>query len=535
MNSLYDSHRAPVFSKRGMVAASQPLAVDAGLEILSKGGTAADAAVASAAVLNVTEPTSTGLGGDCFVLYYEAKTRKVYALNGSGRAPRALTLERLKEEGFNGTLPTFHPYTITVPGACAGWFDLLERFGRLPAKTILAPAITLAEKGFAVELITSYFWQRGVDRQLLPALNGSELTIEGRAPAPGEVFKNPGLARTLRLLAEKGKAAFYQGEIAEAIVAIVAEAGGCLALPDLAEHVSTWDEPVSALYRGIRIWECPPNGQGLVALLALNILENFDLSKFDAQKLHIQIEALRLAFADCRYYVSDPAFYPIPLAELLGRDYARERSRLIQPDKSLARLPVGIPAGKGTVYFCVVDDDGNACSFINSNYMGFGTGIVPRGWGFSLQNRGHGFSLDPEQPNCLQPGKRPYHTIVPGMATCEQDQALYAAFGVMGGFMQPQGHVQVISAMLDEGLDPQAALERPRFCIDVEKEDLVQLEQSLPVEACSAIQSFGHSTRMVNGMERVIFGRGQIIRRDPVTGIHCAGSDPRADGCAKSL
>jgi len=386
-----------------------------------------------------------------------------------------------------------------------------------------------------VEPITSYFWQRGAQGQLADALNGVELTIDGRGPEPGEIFKNTGLAKTLRLIAEKGKAAFYQGAIAEAIVAIVTEAGGCLTMQDLAAHTSTWEVPISIVYRGVRIWECPPNGQGLVVLMALNMLENFDLSKFTAKKIHYQIEALRLAFADCRYFVSDPAFCPIPLAELLSREYAKERVKFIHPDRAITYLPIGIPAGKDTVYFCVVDNDGNACSFINSNYMGFGTGIVPRGWGFSLQNRGYGFSLDPKDPNRLEPEKRPYHTIIPGMATYEQDQALYAAFGVMGGPMQPQGHVQVISAMLDEGLDPQTALERPRFCIDIEKEGTIQLEEGMPAEICTMIQNTGHATRMVTGMERVIFGRGQIIHCDQKTGINCGGSDPRADGCVRSL
>jgi gamma-glutamyltranspeptidase/glutathione hydrolase len=535
MNSPFDSHRAPVYSQKEMVAASQPLAVSAGLEILSKGGNAADAAVAVAAALNVTEPTSTGLGGDCFALYYEARTRKVHALNGSGRAPKALSLERLQKEGFGESLPPFHPYTITVPGACAGWFDLIERFGRLPMSTILTPAISFAENGFPVAPITSYFWQRGAKGQLSKAMNGKELTIDGRGPNEGEIFRNPGLVKTLSLISEKGKEAYYKGPIAEAIVSIVAEAGGCLSMQDLAAHTSTWEEPISMVYRGIRIWECPPNGQGLVALMALNILENYDLAKFSAEKLHLQIEALRLAFADCRFYVSDPAFNPIPLNELLSKDYARERSKLIDLKRAITNIPVGIPAGKDTVYFCVVDSEGNACSFINSNYMGFGTGIVPRGWGFSLQNRGHNFSLDPEHPNRLEPGKRPFHTIIPGMATYEHDQSLYAAFGVMGGFMQPQGHVQVISAMLDEGLDPQSALEKPRFCIDIEKENRILLEEGIGTKTQGVLREKGHPIQMVSGMERAVFGRGQIIHWDPKTGINCGGSDPRADGCAMSL
>lgn len=535
MTFPFDDHREPVFGKKGIVASSQPLAVDAGLEILSKGGNAADAAIAIAAALNVTEPTSTGIGGDCFALYYQSKSRKVFALNGSGRAPKSLTIDRLQKEGLGEELPPYHAYTITVPGACAGWFDLIERFGSISMKEILTPAIYLAENGFPVAPITSHFWQRGAEKRLSESLNGKELTIDGRGPEAGEIFHNPGLGKTFRLVVEQGRNAYYQGPIAEAIVSIVAEAGGCLSLQDLADHVSTWDEPISSVYRGIRVWECPPNGQGLVALMALNILEGFDLSKFTPDKLHLEIEALRLAFADCRHFVADPAFYPIPLQELLSMDYARTRAKLIDPNKALTDIPVGVPAGSGTVYFCVVDGQGNACSFINSNYMGFGTGIVPRGWGFSLQNRGHNFSLDPNHPNHLEPGKRPYHTIIPGMATYDNDASLYAAFGVMGGFMQPQGHVQVLSAMLDQGLDPQASLEQPRFCVNVEKQDKIQLEDSNGEVTLKQLSEKGHSVELVSEWDRAVFGRGQIIHRDPVSGIYNAGSDPRADGCAKSL
>ena len=313
---------------RGMVATSQPLAVAAGLEILAQGGSAADAAVATAAALNVTEPGSTGIGGDCFALYYQAATRQVSALNGSGRAPASLNLELLKSAGFTNELPPYHPYTITVPGACAGWCDLVDQFGRLHLSTTLAPAIRLAEDGFPVAPITAHFWQRGVERQLSKALNGSELTIDGRAPWPGEIFRNPGLARTLEAIAAGGKQVFYQGAIAEAVAATVQAAGGCLRLEDLAAHSSTWDQPISTTYRGLRIWECPPNGQGLATLIALNILEGFDLSghpQLSAERLHLEIEALRLAFADTAWYVADPAFNPAPLEWLLSKGYAAER------------------------------------------------------------------------------------------------------------------------------------------------------------------------------------------------------------------
>jgi len=542
----FTSRRSPIYGRRGVIAASQPLAVAAGLEILAAGGSAADAAVATAAALNVTEPTSTGIGGDCFALYYEAATGQITALNGSGRAPAGLTLERLTREGFGAEahgrapLPPHHAYTVTVPGACAGWCDLVARHGRLPLAHTLAPAIRMAEEGFPVAPITAYHWARGVERQLRNAVGGLELTIDGRAPRPGEIFRNPGLARTLRAVAEGGKDAFYCGPIAEAIAAVVQSAGGCLTVEDLAGHTSTWVEPISATYRGLRVWECPPNGQGLAALLALNILEGFDLAGLDPlspERLHLEIEAMRLAFADARWYIADPQFADVPTHQLLAKTYAADRRQLIDPARATLDQRRGAAvAGSDTVYFCVVDGEGNACSFINSNYMGFGTGIVPKGWGFTLQNRGHNFSLDPAHPNALAPGKRPYHTIIPGLMTREADGSLYGPFGVMGGFMQPQGHMQVVIALADDRLDPQAALDRPRFCIgDGTASGGVSLEEGIPAATVAALARMGHPVDVVTGHGRALFGRGQIILRDPETGVLCGGSDPRADGCAMAL
>jgi len=541
----FNSHRSPVYGLHGMVATSQPLAVAAGLEVLSRGGNAADAAVATAAALNVTEPTSTGLGGDCFALFYQASTGQVSALNGSGGAPKSLSIERLRKEGLAGNLPPFHPYNITVPGACAGWYDLLARHGRLPISQVLAPAIRLAEEGYPVAPITAYFWGRSAER-LRKVPGGIELTISGSAPSPGEIFRNPGLARTLRKIAEGGKASFYQGEIAEGIAAVVKEAGGCLSVEDLAAHTSTWEQPISTTYRSVRVWECPPNGQGLAALLALNILEGYDLASmppFSAQRLHLMIEAMRLAFADTRWYVVDPAFNPAPLGWLLSKDYASERRQLIDPQRASIDQKHGTPiSSSDTVYLSVVDVEGNACSFINSNYMGFGTGIVPHGWGFTLQNRGAGFSHDPNHPNALEPGKRPYHTIIPGMITVDGDESsavsniLYASFGVMGGFMQPQGHMQVVVSLVDDDADPQSALDRSRFCLDDGiAAGRVALEEGIPSEVGTILEKMGHGLYWVSGVGRSLFGRGQIIHRDLLTGVLCGGSDPRADGCAMSL
>ena len=540
---IYKSRRSPVYGKRGIVAASQPLAAAAGLEVLTQGGSAADAAVATAAALNVTEPTSTGIGGDCFAIYYNATDQQVSALNGSGRAPAGLTLERLKKEGLNQELPPFHPYTITVPGACAGWVDLVEEYGRLELSKILAPAIRLAEEGFPVAPLTAFFWSRGAKRQLKDAPGGSELTKDGRGPHAGEIFHNPGLGHTFRAVAEGGKAAFYQGQIAEAIAEVIQGAGGCMTTEDLAGHHSTWDEPISTDYRGLRIWECPPNGQGLAALLGLNILEGYDLSDLaplSTSRLHLQIEAMRLAFADTSWYVADPAFNPAPLEELLSKEYAADRRQLIDTSKATIDQKHGAPtSGSDTVYLTVVDGEGIACSFINSNYMGFGTGIVPTGWGFSLQNRGHNFRLDPDHPNALAPGKRPYHTIIPAMATRsnpEGGEELFASFGVMGGFMQPQGHLQVAVSMVDDQLGPQAALDQPRFCIDEgEAGGRVYLEDGLNPEVMAELAAMGHDIEKVSGHSRAVFGRGQIITRDAESGVLCGGSDPRADGCAMSL
>ncbi|MBC8503433.1 MAG: gamma-glutamyltransferase [Anaerolineales bacterium] len=526
-----------------MVATTQPLAVAAGLEILAQGGNAADAAIATAAALNVTEPTSTGIGGDAFALYYNAKTGKVTALNGSGRAPSSLSIDLVKGAGLFTDLNSpisnpYHPYTITVPGACSAWCDLVERHGKLAISDVLAPAIWLAAEGFPVAPTTAYFWERGADRQLVNTPNGHELTIDGRAPKAGEIFRNPGLARTFRAIAEGGKRAFYQGEIAKAVAAVIQDAGGCLTVEDLASHQATWDDPISTTYRGYDVWECPPNGQGLTALLGLNILEGFDIGgtePLSAERLHLQIEAMRLAFADTRWYVSDPQFSKIPLEELLSKAYAEERRKLIDPKRATLDQQRGKPVSSSdTVYLSVVDGEGNACSFINSNYMGFGTGIVPKGWGFSLQNRGHNFSLDPKHPNVLMPGKRPYHTIIPGMIT--RDDELFASFGVMGGFMQPQGHMQVASALIDDDLGPQAALDLPRFCIDDgESGGEVALEVGIPSDVMDTLKQMGHPTQAVDGYARALFGRGQIIMRDSESGTLFGGSDPRADGCAMSL
>jgi gamma-glutamyltranspeptidase/glutathione hydrolase len=535
----FDSRRSPVLGTRGMVATSQPLAAAAGVRVLAQGGNAADAAVATAAALNVTEPNMTGLGGDCFALFYDAHTRQVSALNGSGRAPEKLDLDRLEREGFGRELPAHHAHTVTVPGACAGWCDFIDRRGTLPMSEVLAPAIELAEAGFPVAPVTARLWAFGARTQLRNSPGGAELMIDGRAPRAGELFANPGLARTLRCIAEEGAEGFYGGRIGAAIASVVQEYGGALSEADLHAHESTFEAPIHTEYRDLTVWECPPNGQGLAALLALNILRGFDLGALDpmgADRFHLMIEAMRLSFADCRWHVSDPSFGDIPLERLLSDDYAALRRKSIRMDRADTRAQRGTPtASSDTVFLCTVDAAGNGCAFINSNYQAFGTGLVPPGCGFSLQNRGHNFSLERGHPNALAPRKRPYHTIIPGLITRTHDQSLYGPFGVMGGFMQPQGHLQLVVAMADDGLDPQAALDRSRFNIlDGTAGGSLLIEPSVPVETRAELERRGHELRVVEGLERIQFGRGQAIRRDP-NGVLWGGSDPRADGCATSL
>ncbi|UCG00087.1 MAG: gamma-glutamyltransferase family protein [Spirochaetaceae bacterium] len=539
----YVSRRSPVLATRGMVATSQPLATLAGVDILRSGGNAADAAVAAAAALQVTQPCSTGLGGDCFVLYFSADRGTVEALNGSGRSPGALTLEAAIRAGFRDRLPPHHPFTVTVPGAPAAWVDAQTRFGRLNLQQVLAPAIDLAEHGFPVGPLTAGWWREGVEQLLSRHAHGGELMIDGRGPRAGEVVRLPTLASSLQILADQGKEPFYRGEIAEKIVAAVAEAGGVLALDDLAAHESQWVKPIRTRYRDFYIWECPPNGHGLAVLLALNILQACgfsDAPASGADRLHLMIEAMRLAFADVLRYVGDPGFSSIPVAELLGEWYARHRAAAISMKRTMEGPVWGDPLSTGsaqgdTVYFCVSDAEGNACSFINSNFLGFGTGIVPQGCGYSLQNRGYGFVLDSEHPNGLAPAKRSYHTIIPGLSTHAETGGFHSVFGVMGGMMQPQGHLQVVSALIDDELDPQAALDRGRFQLEEGLPDgEVLLEDSLDPETAADLQGRGHRIRILFGLNRPLFGLGQIILKGS-DGVYWGGSDPRGDGCALGL
>ncbi|MFX0078252.1 MAG: gamma-glutamyltransferase [Candidatus Hermodarchaeota archaeon] len=528
------SYRSPVYARRGIVASSQPLASEAGLRILQVGGNAADAAVATAAALNVTEPCSTGIGGDCFCLFFDAAKKTVKGLNASGRAPAELSLKELEKVGVMGELPRFSVHTVTVPGAAAGWVDTINYFGTMQLSEVLAPAIELAENGYPVAPLTAASWQQGVD-QLMQGPYAEEMLRNGYAPKAGEIMKLPTLARTFRELAEHGKSGFYEGRIAEAIVELLQSMGGMMSLEDLNHHTNTLDNPISVNYKGIDVFEMPPNGQGITALIALNILEEYDFTSMghsSVQHLHLMIEALRLAFADTRWYVADPAVVDVPIEELISKKYAAQRRQLINLSKATLDFTKGSPmTGSDTVYFSVVDGEGNACSFIGSNYMGFGTGLIPKGCGFTLQNRGAGFSLIPDHPNVLAPKKRPYHTIIPGMAL--KDKELYGSFGVMGGFNQPQGHVQVLINMIDFGMNPQEALNAPRFTIrDGTSGGQVALEDPIPETTKKTLKKMGHDILSISGASRMMFGRGQIITRNPDTGVLCGGTSPRADGIA---
>ncbi len=533
----WESRRSPILSTEGMVASSQPLATMAGITALQSGGNAADAAVAAAAALAVVEPGATGIGGDCFSLFYRARDQVVEAVNGSGKSPRELTLESVTgERGFDPQ----GAQAVTVPGSIAGWADTVQRFGRMSLDKVLAPAIFLAEHGFPVTPIISRGWQRQEEllRRRGPA--GHDLLVGGRAPRAGEIWRNPPIAGVMRAVADGGPDAFYRGAPARAIIEALDRHGGCMTSDDLGDHRSTFEAPVSATYRGHTLYECPPNGQGITALMALNILEGFDIASLrprSTEALHLTIEAVRLAFADARAHIADPDHARVPIRTMLSKEYAAGRRNLISLHAARPwAAPGELPGASDTVYLCAVDRDGNACSFINSNYHGFGSGIVPRNCGFSLQNRGAGFALDPDHPNALAGGKRPYHTIMPAMLT-RADGSLFAPFGVMGGWNQPQGHTQVVSNLVDRDMDPQTAIDEPRFSIfaDPPNGD-IWVEDRIPTATISALAQLGHPVRPASGALRsTVVGQGQIIVRDPTTGVLWGGSDPRGDGCAIGL
>ncbi|RAL01188.1 gamma-glutamyltransferase family protein [Aspergillus ibericus CBS 121593] len=584
----FASRRSTVHSTKGIVTCTQPLAAAAGQRILSEGGNAADAAVAVAAALNITEPSSTGIGGDMFCLFYDAKTKKVHSLNGSGRYPANATLEKIRQDlkigpDDSGSIPMTSVLAVTTPGAAAGWVDTVEKFGsgNLSLEQILRPAIELGEDGFPVSELASFFWHESehlirdaspnYHEMLKPDPNAQDGV---RSPLPGEILRNPTLAHTFRALAAEGKKGFYEGRVAEELVKVVQDLGGYITLDDLKYHAETGSQETEAISlkftgqdivekqtagtsdeanQGVEIWEHPPNGQGIVALMALGILEELErtgkIPKFtesqhnSAEYLHAVIESLRIAFADASWWVTDPDVEKVPSKDLISREYLAERAKLFSPEKASDILDHGSPAHNhcDTVYFAVTDKEGNGISFINSNYGGFGTSIIPKGCGFTLQNRGANFSLTPGHPNALAPRKRPYHTIIPAMITNISDGSLHSVYGVMGGFMQPQGHVQVLLNMLAFNYHPQAALDAPRICIAAGSPEIgktidrtVYVEEGVSDEAVEGLKQLGHQVKVLTGWKRGMFGRGQIIRCHYDDGklIYSAGSDLRGDGLA---
>jgi gamma-glutamyltranspeptidase/glutathione hydrolase len=529
MNALqFPSRRSAILARRGMIATSQPLAAMAGLRVLMDGGNAADAAIAVAAMLNVVEPMSTGIGGDCFALFFDAATGQVTSLNGSGRAPAAFTLEEAERRGLK-ELPLTGPLPVTVPGAASGWQALLDRFGTMTLAECLAPAIATARDGFPVSERISAGWQRSAVKL---AQDPEAARVYLPAPKPGDVHRQPDLARTFLTVAEGGAKAFYEGELAARIAACVQSKGGYLTSGDLAVHTATWEIPIRTVYRDAEVLEHPPNGQGLAALVALNLVEGYDLAGmdyFEPARWHVMIEAMRLGMADAARYVADPALAQVPVTGLLSKHYAAQRRVLIRPDEAVKIVTPGQPEHRDTVYLTVVDGQGNAVSFINSLYYGFGSGLVVPGTGICLQNRGACFNLEPGHPNALAGGKRPYHTIIPAMAL--RQGSLWLSFGVMGGFMQPQGHLQVLTNLVDYGMNPQAALDAPRFRVDERGGLAVSVETGVPLATRKALMAMGHEVQSEPTFTPG-FGSGDIIARDARTGVLWGASDPRKDGCA---
>jgi len=518
-------------SNRGIVATSQPLAAQAGMSMLQQGGNAIDAAIATAAALNVVEPMATGLGGDAFALLYLRGSNQLKALNASGRAPYATGLEPLLDLGYR-RMPDTGIHTVTIPGALDGWCSLLENYGTMRLAQVLVPAIQLAEAGFPVTEIIAHTWKMNSAKLRLNAAAARTYLRGGKAPEPGDVIVQPDLARTFRKLAEGGREVLYRGEIAQAIVACSEENGGLITMQDLSDHSSTWVTPISTNYHGYDVYECPPNGQGLVVLLALNILEGFDLRSLghnSADYLHFLIEAIKLAFADGSRYVADPDFTDLPWERLLSKGYAERRRSLIDRNRAATAVEAGaLSTGEDTVYLAVTDKDGNSASFISSLYQPFGSGIVIPDTGICLQNRGSLFSLEDGHPNCIEPHKRPYHTIIPAMVFRHGD--LFLTFGVMGGFMQPQGHVQVLLNIVHFGMDVQTALDAPRFRYIQGHE--CACEPNIPPPVREKLARKGHRIIELADPNSQQFGGGQAIMVHPTTKALMAGSDPRKDGCA---
>ena len=518
-----------VMSTHGMVATSQPMGTQVGLEVLRDGGNAMDAALAVSAVLCVTEPYSTGIGGDCFILYHEASTGKLHGLNGSGRAPAGATLEAYQARGFS-TVPERGLFSITVPGAVDAWEEAANRFGTRPLADLLQPAIDFAEEGYAVTPVVAWVWRRFEELLRKTETSTRMLLPDGKAPTAGTRHRQPELARSLRMIAEEGKQAFYEGPIAKAIADYMRQQGGLITEADLAAHRCEWVEPISTEYRGLKVCEIPPNGQGITALMALNILENVNLGAMEhlsPDYLHTFAEAFKLSLAERDTHVADMHHGQVPMEALLSKDFARRQHGRIDPATALEHpvasgLNGGVPH-KDTIYITVVDQDRNCCSFINSLFSIFGSGVVAGETGIMMQNRGSGFVLKEDHLNCIAPGKRPMHTIIPAMAYRGDEPIL--CFGVMGGHYQAMGHSYVFSNWLDFGMDLQEALDAPRF---LPKDGRLTVERPIPEETREALRQRGHNVVEAE----VPFGGGQMIAIDAEAGVLSASSDSRKDGCA---
>ncbi|MCP1571873.1 gamma-glutamyltranspeptidase/glutathione hydrolase [Herbaspirillum rubrisubalbicans] len=522
----YLSRRSAVYARRGMVATSQPLAAQAGLEVLQRGGNAIDAAIAVAAALTVVEPTANGIGGDAFALVWHGG--KLHGLNASGPAPQSISADKLTSAGLK-EMPKHGALPVTVPGTPSAWAAMAKRFGKLTLSDSMAGAITLAREGFPVSPMVAHAWQVA-QQNFKRAFKEAHFQpwfdtfcIDGQAPQAGQLWRSDGHAATLQAIAEDGAESFYRGALAEQIAAFLQQAGGYLQAADLAAFQPQWVDPIGVNYRGYEVWEIPPNGHGMVALMALNLLKAYDFTERDTlATYHRQIEAIKLAYADGLAHIADPAHMKVTVQQLLSDAYADERRKLIGPR---ATLPVaGDPSRGGTVYLCTADAEGNMVSFIQSNYMGFGSGLVVPGTGIALHNRGNNFTLEAGHPNVLAAGKRPYHTIIPGFMT-RNGQAV-GPFGVMGGFMQPQGHVQMVMNTVDFGLNPQAALDAPRW--EWEKGNKVSIEHTTAEHLFRGLGGLGHEVSWSGN--QLGFGRGQIIWRND-EGVLCGGTEPRTDGC----
>ena len=539
--------RSEVIAPHAMAATSHPLATQVALDVMKQGGSAVDAAIAANGALGLMEPTGNGIGGDLFAIVWDPKTGKLHGYNGSGRSPRSLTLAEFRRRGLEEIPPT-GPLPVSVPGAVDGWFALHGRFGRLPMKDNLAPAIRYAREGHPVHEVIAYYWDRSVPRLSQYPGFAEQFTLDGRAPRKGELWKNPNLADTLQKIADGGRDAFYKGEIARIIDAYFRANGGFLGYEDLAAHQGEWVEPVSTSYRGVDVWELPPNSQGIAALQMLNVLEGYDFSKIafgSPEHVHLFVEAKKLAFADRARFYADPAFQPAPVAKLVSKEYAAQRRALVSMDKALREVQPGTPKQLeegDTIYLTTADADGMMVSLIQSNYRGMGSGMAPPGLGFILQDRGEMFVLagcdrEPVHPNCYAPGKRPFQTIIPAFIT--RGGKPWVSFGVMGGAMQPQGHVQIVMNLVDFGMNLQEAGDAPRIQHEGSTEPTgqgaamsdggeVNLETGFPYETIRALMRKGHRVIFADGP----YGGYQAILRDPDNGVYFGASESRKDGHA---